>query len=119
MRIIQKGLKLKPVEYYRTHLGIINALLVPTLTNKEIEVLAEFLALDKSLIAIDVFNTYARKQVRHNLELSAASLSNHISSLISKKYLSRDKITGILEVSPLILPEDDWQGYQFKIVKDV
>lgn len=118
MKIIQKGLTLLPRDYYLTHLSIINSFLPTKLTEKEIQVLAGFLSLDKSITDGDMFNTYARKIVKDSLQgMSSGSLSNYLSSLIAKGFLEKNEITKRITVKEFLLPEDDWQGYQFKIIK--
>ena len=67
---------------------------------------------------VDMFNTYARKLVKETLKgMSAGSLSNHLKSMIDKGFLVKDEITNRISVKEFLLPEDDWQGYQFRIIK--
>ena len=97
MKIVQKTIRLSKEDYYKIHLNIINTLLPEQsrMVNKEIGVLATFMSLDKSIIEEDMFNTLARKQVKAKLNLSAGGLGNHLKSLIEKKHLSKNEITGI------------------------
>lgn len=118
MRVIQKELKIKTDQYYLIHLNIINSMFSTKLTEREMEVLAGFMSLDKKVTGIDMFNTYARKLVKESLKgMSAGSLSNHLKSMIDKGFLTKDEITNRINVKEFLLPEDDWQGYQFKIIK--
>jgi len=119
MKIIQQVFKLERSEYYTMHLGIINSVLPVKLSDKELEVLAAFMALDENIIKDDNFNSFARKIVREKLKpnLSSAGLSNHLKSMIDKGFLSKDSITNVITIKEFLKPEQDTQGYQFKISK--
>lgn len=119
MSVIQKSLKLNIKEYYTTHLNIINSIFPKRLTDKEIEILSEFMSLDSSITGVDMFNTYARKIIKENLKMSSGSLSNHLKSMLDKDFLIKDKITNRISVREFLLPNENWQGYQFKIIKQV
>ena len=118
MKVIQRKLKLKEIDYYLTHLRLINAVLEVKLTETQIEVLAAFMSLDHKITGTDMFNTYARKLVKTNLNMSAASLSNHLGALLVKQFLVKDEITGRIHIKEYFLPEDNAQGYQFGIIKE-
>lgn len=120
MRVIQQTVKVSKEDYHKFHLSIINPLFKDELrlSEKELEVLAAFMSLDKSITIGDMFNTYARKLVKEELGLSAGGLSNHLRSLIDKEFLSKDEVTNRITVKPHLFPMDGWQGYQFKIVLD-
>lgn len=118
MKIIPRVLRLEQTEYYKKHLSIINCLLPTNLTNKEIEVLSSFLSLDKVLIEEDMFNTQARKKVMTKLNLKPGGLGNHLKSMIDKKVLERNEYSNKLSIRDFLLPEEDEQGYQIKIIKD-
>lgn len=119
MRVIQKELRLQNLNYYLTHLNIINSLLTIKLTDKEVEILAEFMSLDKKLTEADMFNTLTRKLVKENLKgMSSGSLSNHLKSMIDKGFLVKDEITKKITIKNFLLPENDWQGYQLKLIKE-
>lgn len=117
MKIIQQAFKLENQEYYTMHLGIINAVLPVKLTEKELEVLAAFMSLDKSIVEENYFNPVARKKVLKKMDLSPAGLSNHLKSMINKGFLSKNDITNAITIKVFLLPEEDNQGYQFKISK--
>lgn len=119
MSIIQKSLKLNTKEYHTTHLNIINSIFPKKLTVKEIEILSEFMSLDNSITGVDMFNTYARKIIKENLKMSSGSLSNHLKSMLDKDFLTKDKITNRISIREFLIPNEDWQGYQFKIVRQV
>lgn len=118
MKLIQETLRLSSVEYNKKHLEIISSLLPTNLTATEIKVLACFMALDKSIIEEDMFNTYARKVVREKLGLSHGGLGNHLKSMIEKFVLDKNKITGKITMKDFLIPQDRVQGYQIKIIKD-
>jgi len=117
MKTIQRILNLSKEDFYIKHLTIVNLLLPTHLTNKEIEILAAFMSLDKNLIEEDMFNTVARKKVMGKLGLSPGGLSNHLKSIIDKKVLDRNTITNRITIKPYLLPHEPVQGYQIKIIK--
>ena len=118
MKIIQKTLKLNKRDYYVKNLKIMSNLLPITLTKKEIEILAEFMSLDGYIIKDEMFNITSRKKVMENLKLHSASLVNHLRSMIKKGILDRDKITNKISIKSYLIPEDNFQGYQIKIIKE-
>lgn len=119
MRIIKKEITVPAEKYHSVHLNMINPMLPVQLSEKEIAVLSSFMSLDYEIIKDDMFNTLARKLVKEKLEdMSSSSLSNHIRSLLTKGYLSKDAITGRITLKKFLIPEDDWQGYMFKITKE-
>lgn len=115
MKEIKKQLKLDNDEYYETHLSLVNCLLPEAvkMTPKEICVMARFMSL-KGDIAIQRFGPTAKKIVKENLKLSAAGLSNYMSSLTIKGLLI--KKGDLIEISPILFPEPDEQIYMFKLV---
>jgi len=117
MKPIQQALKLKGKFFYEKHLTIVSSLLPTNLTQKEIEVLACFLALDKVLIEEDMFNTIARKKVMDELGLQAGGLGNHLKSMLEKKVLVKHEITKRITIREFLLPQEPIQGYQIKLVK--
>lgn len=118
MRIIQKAiLQLKGAEYYIYHLSIINPFLPVELTPKEREVLGAFMSFKGDLADKDRFGTSFRKEVKAMLSMSDGGLSNHISSLKSKGAIQED-LQGIMQIAPILLPEERQQNYQFKIVHE-
>jgi hypothetical protein len=117
MRIIQKSiLQLKGAEYYVYHLSIINPFLPVELTPKEREVLGTFMSFKGELAEKDRFGTTFRKEVKSMLSMSDGGLSNHISSLKSKGAIQED-LQGIVQIAPILIPEEKQQFYQFKIVQ--
>ena len=103
---------LSPIEYYKTHLTIINPLLPVKLTPKEIELLSYFMLLNGS-ISKDRFGTTGKRMVRDRMKISAASMSNYMKSLINKGFINDNEILNIL------YPDYTEQLYQFKLVKDL
>lgn len=119
MRVIQKELKVTSSDYYLIHLNIINSVFPVKLTEKEIAILAGFMALEHTITGVDMFNSYARKIVKERLGgMSSASLSNHLKSMLDKGFLTKDEETNRIFIKEFLLPEEDWQGYQFKLVKN-
>ena len=118
MKIIQQAFKLDKDKYYVVHLGILNAILPVKLTDKELEVLAAFMGLDKNIVEDSYFNPIARKIVLKKLKLSPAGLSNHLKAMIDKGFLIKNSITNNITIKEFLLPEIDGQGYQFKIIKN-
>lgn len=118
MRIIQKSiLQLKGAEYYIYHLSIINPFLPVELTPKEREVLGAFMSFKGDLADKDRFGTSFRKAVKTMLSLSDGGLSNHLTSLKSKGAIQED-LQGVMQVAPILIPEEKQQFYQFKIVQE-
>lgn len=117
MKIIQQAFKVENEKYFIMHLGIINAVLPVKLTDKELEILASFMSLDKNIIEDSYFNPVARKKVLKKVGVSPAGLSNHIKSMIDKGFLVKNNITNFISIKDFLLPEDEEQGYQFKIFK--
>jgi|FLOH01.1.fsa_nt_gi DNA-binding MarR family transcriptional regulator len=107
--IIKKVLKLGTLDYYNTHLQIINPLLPIHMTPKEIEILANFMSLNGT-IAEDRFGTTARNMVKSKMNLSNAGISNYMKSLKDKGFIEKNTIL------PLLFPENGEQLYQFKLI---
>lgn len=118
MKIIQKSFKLPKQQYYKKHIEIINTFLPIQLTEKEIEILSSFLSLDKNIIEEDTFNSFARKIIKRDLNLSAGGLGNHLKSMIEKGFLDKNKMTNRISIKSFLLPEENSQGYQIKIIKE-
>jgi len=115
MEIIQKQIRLEEIEYYKTHLYIVNALLPVKLAPKEISVLALFMSF-KGDLAKDRFGSTAKKIVRTKLNLSQPGLGNYLKSLKRKGFLIKNRETRELEIIPILKPEDSVQMYQFKLI---
>ncbi len=119
MKIIQFKQKLKSYDYCRVHLSIVNSLLPVHLSNKETEVLACFLSLPKEIVVDDYFNTTARSKVMEMAQLKSGGLSNYINSLLKKGFLEKNPITKRITIQDFLLPEEEKQGYQLQLIKDV
>jgi hypothetical protein len=107
--LIKKVLKLDTLQYYNTHLQIINPLLPKHLTLKEIEFLANFMSFDGT-IANDRFGTTARKIVKTQMKISNAGVSNYMRSLKDKGFVKDDIIL------PLLFPDPNHQEYDFTLI---
>lgn len=110
MKIIQKGFELPKLEYYQTHLKIVNAILPIGITSKEIEILSWFLTLPKS---DTMFSTPNRKAVIKALSLTDGGMSNHLKNMKKKGLLKREDDN--LVIVPALLPDERLQGYNLKI----
>ena len=49
--------------------------------------------------------------------MSDGGLSNHITSLKSKGAIQED-LQGIMQIAPILIPEEKQQFYQFKIIQE-
>lgn len=111
--IIRKSVTAQGSGYYAVHLSIISGLLPVKLTQKEIEVLAEFMNLDEKIVEDGRFNSVARKKVRESLNLSPGGLGNYLKSLLEKGYLVKSDVTRKISVRDWLVPARDAQLYQF------
>ncbi len=119
---IKKALSLKKLEYYETHLSLINCLL-PIRTDKvnngkltpmEIKVLAAFMSLEGE-VANYRFGPTGRKTVMKQLELSNAGLSNYISTMTEKGFLLK-KVDHLYEIWNILIPAPNEQMYMFRLI---
>jgi DNA-binding MarR family transcriptional regulator len=115
MKIITRSFILNKKEFLTKHFQILSTLGNLNLTDKEIEVITSFLSLDKKIIEEDVFNSLARKLVLEELKISHGSLSNYIKALVTKQLIIKNEITGNIKINPVILPDENLQGYKIKI----
>lgn len=118
MKVIQKQIKKDSFNYFLVHMKLINIFMESLLSEKEMEVLAATLSLDQKIIGVEPYNPFARKKIRERLKMSPAGLSNHIRSLIDKGVLVKDEITNRINIRDFIIPNPEWQGYQFKVIKE-
>lgn len=116
MDIIKKALRLSKEDYYKKHLLIINHLLPVQMTPKEAEVLAAFMSLEGD-IAEDPFGTTGRKIVRAKVGISAGGLGNYLDQLKTKGFISISG-KGSFEILTFLVPEQNEQKYQFKLIVD-
>jgi len=113
MKVIQKGFELSKKDYYKTHLKIVNAILPVNMTEKEIEILSEFLSLPEETIKGNMFNSFARKKVIEVLNLTKSGISNYINGMVKKGYIKKEGDN--LSITPALLPDGICQGYNFKL----
>lgn len=114
MKIIQKSLKgLEGSSFYVKHLEIVNVFLPTKLSQKEIEVLGNFMSFKGEVADKERFGSFYRKEVKKVLGLSDGGLSNHISNLIKKGAISKDEDN--FTIKSFLFPEEGAQFYQFKI----
>lgn len=115
MKVSKKKIITEGLDYYIQNLNLINTLLGIGMTEKEIAIVAHFLNLPYNVKLEGFLDTYSKKLIRENLNLSNAGLSNYIKNLTMKKVLDRDEETGRVSINPQVIPEEGWQGYQIKI----
>lgn len=114
--IISKTLRLSKTDYYRKHLSIINPILPETMTPKEVEVLANFMALDGEL-SKEPFGTTGRKTVRTKMKISPGGLGNYLTQLKDKGFILQGTHK-ILRILPVLMPNEAEQLYQFRLLKN-
>ena len=107
--IIRKVKRLSTLEYYSTHLKLINPLLPVQITPKEIEILAHFMSFNGS-ISFDRFGTTARALVKQRMKITTAGVSNYMRSLKDKGFITGN------DILPILFPENGEQLYQIKLV---
>lgn len=113
MKPIIKTILLEKLDYYITHLSLINCVLPTKLGQKEIEVLAHFMTF-KEDPENEMFSSHNRKIVRNRLNISHGGLSNYINSLRDKKFLVGRGYN--ISILPLLKPDSSNQSYMFKLV---
>lgn len=113
MQPIRKLLQLDKIKYYETHLSLINCVLPAKMTPTEIKVIAQFMSLEGD-IAQYRFGPSGKKIVRKELDLSPAGLSNYMSSLTEKGFLT--KTGDIISIHPILVPEKIEQQYSFRLI---
>lgn len=107
--MIKKALKLSLEDYIKKHLEIINVFLPIKLTEKEIEVIGAFMAIED----IDKFSSNNKKVVSGKLGIAMSNLSMYINKLIEKGFII--KIDDRLEVLPILYPSNGYQEYMFRV----
>lgn len=112
MSTITKQLRLTKLDYYETHLSIVNCFLPVKLTPMEIKVLASFISFSGD-IAKDRFGATAKKMVKQELKITSAGLSNYLKALKDKGFLK--EIGDSLEVLSILFPTPEQQVYMFKL----
>ena len=112
---VKKVIALDNIEYYHTHLYIVNCILPKsaTMTPKEIELLGMFMSL-KGDVATYRFGPTAKKVVMAELNLSAQGMSNHLKSLKDKGLLYW--MGDILTIRDMLFPETTEQLYRIRLV---
>lgn len=117
MEIIQKELVFKKdLDYYSTHLDIINPFIPNKLTSKERAVLAMFMSFKGELAEKDRFGTSLRKIVRKEMKLSPGGLGNYIRAFKEKEVIN-EELDGSFTIVKYLFPNDNKQFYQFKLLK--
>jgi hypothetical protein len=109
---IKKRLILDKLDYYETHLSLINCLLPVKMTPTEIKVLAAFMSLEGD-VAKYRFGTTGRKIVMNNLGLKSSGLSNYIKTMTEKGFLT--EVADTFEIWAILHPQPDFQEYKFRL----
>lgn len=109
MRSINKVMKLDEVEYYRKHIKIVSAFLPVRLTEREIDVLSQFLSF-RGEFANDRFGPSQRKIVMRRLGMKPPNLSNHLKSLRKAGIIKEGKIIDHF------VPSETNQVYKFHLI---
>lgn len=112
--MVRKILRLRPSDYYLTHLRLVNAVMPVRMTEKQLEVLAEFMAQDS-------FDSRAKKAVRDKLNLTPPNLSNHIKELVLKGFVIQymdERARRRYKLHDLIKIKPDQTQYQFLLVNE-
>ena len=109
----------KGVEYFITHLKLINPLFKEEnqLTRMEVVVLANFMVVDSEIAKVDRFHREVRKIVKKKLNISNGGLSNYLRAFIQKEFVGVS-LADTLYIKDYIYPENKEQFYQFKLLKE-
>lgn len=113
---LKKLLELDQLEYFETHLSLVNCLLPTKMTPKEIEVLARFMSLEGD-VAKYRFGPTGRKLVMETMKLTSPGLSNYIKALTEKELLRKEG--DVITILPILFPESNLQDYRFRLIKRV
>ena len=101
-------------DFYVQHLRIVNAVLPKAMTEKELEILAEFLSLTGDIASVR-FGTTGKAIIRKNCDISHSGLSNHLKELKNKMIISSTKKDAV--INKHIFPvTDELQTYSLKLV---
>lgn len=104
--------------FFKIHLSLLNVMLsirLESMTPKEVEVLATFMALEGDIAGLR-FGSSARKIIRKKLDMSESGLSNHMRELLRKGYIKNTE-NGIAIHSKLNI-ESNEHVYWFKLIND-
>ena len=95
-------------EFYAKYLKLINVILPKPLTQREIDVLSEFMKLKGDIVSLDRFGTQCRKIVRNKLGFKHASnIDNYIKYFKDKGILVINS-NNVLELNPrLFVPNSE------------
>jgi len=113
MNTLRKTLVASGFRRAKIHLLMINMFVEVGLSEKELEVLANFISAPENLKQTYMFNTAVRKYVCQQSGICNKGISNHLKSMINKKFIVRDPITKLLSISPNLLPTN--QIYHIEI----
>ena len=115
--LLTKSIKVKPKDFYRSHLNIVNAILPEDkkLTKPELSLLSVVIAYSNDYFKENPFCTEARRAIRKELEISHQTLTNRINTLLDKSILYvKDEV---IKVQESILINDTVLKYAIQITK--
>lgn len=115
MKVLQKIKTVERNEYMYWHLRIMMSMLPSMLTETELKVLAEFMSLEGEEFESDRFSSVCRRMVQERLGITQPSMSNYLKQLEAKGYIQRTEVLRKRFVPEFLFPENDMQGYQFKL----
>lgn len=108
-----------PKDYFMAHILIVNSMEEGNkLSLKEVEVLAAFLALDPAITLGDVLNPQARRMVKQELQMSSASLTNHLKALSLKGAFETLENLGRHAFARQYRPSREQQNYVITITNE-
>lgn len=119
MKEIRKVLKLNKLDFFETHLSLINCIFPKEIrmTPMELRVMAAFMSLEGD-VARYRFGPTARNIVRSAVKpdkpLSQAGLSNYVTSLSSKGFLV--EANDMTDILPLLTLQGKEQIYMIKLI---
>lgn len=110
---------IKRTEFYAKYLKLINVILPKPLTQREIDVLSEFMKLKGDIVSLDRFGTQCRKIVRNKLGFKHASnIDNYIKYFKDKGILVINS-KGILELNPRLFVSDNENTVELTFLFDI
>lgn len=117
--MVKKRQYLKGVEYYKAHLVLLSSLIPEKarLTLSETEVLAAFMEVYNGLFDKAHITLETRAKVKALLNMSSASLSQHITSMRAKGYIVLNKVPRkTFNIKEFLIPESGKQQYMIEFI---
>lgn len=104
------------VEYISRYIHILNSFSKDKLTDPQIDVIANFLALDGDLIRENRLSTDARTHVRRQLGMSHSALTNILKRIKDKGYLM--SVNGKDKFHKLLIPPEDKKLFKIALIHE-